>query len=588
MRERRDSVLVKGKLPCPRPPEECGSSDAYHIYNDHAYCFSCKYFWPENEIPTGDDMETAASTREDKVTSKVSDMKEYKEIKQILEYPCKGDKARGIPTVVAEFYDVKASFDLDGEIDAYYYPYYANGNVAKYKVRKLPKTFYTIPKGTIHGLFGQTKFARGGKRIVVTEGELDCLTVAYASYHYYKKWYPVVSLPNGVGSDKAIIEARDYLRSFDEVVLFYDQDEAEQGQNAAKAHARIIGVDKTKIAKFDIAKDANDILNLEYEECSKKEAIQVNLEKIMKIIWEAEYWSPEGILTSEELWQEVIDFNEKESIPYPVCVNQLNSKLKGRRIGEITLWASGTGSGKSTIVREIILHTRETTDDQIGIIALEENPGETARHLCAVAMNKNPSEETITPAEMKPYFDHLFHNDRIRVLNHYDSESKLLDTMEQMVLMGCKWIVLDHLTLLASETLEHGSENANIDKIMNKMRKLVKQNEVHIDVISQLRKMGDSGKSFESGILPSLDDLKGSGAIKQVAMNVIGFARNLNAENDLERNTIKMAILKCRFSGLSGPVPDVYYSRKTNRIVQEPPTTEYKEEQFEIDDIDDL
>jgi len=567
MERQSDSQIVENNLPCPH--ESCSSSDAYAIYTDHAYCYSCKNYWPPEEVEELKGMLPAVKAEKKEIEDNVSDMYDHKEIKQILEYPHKGFEDRKIPKHVAEYYDVRVSFDTNGEIDTHYYPYHHNGNVVGYKVRKLPKKFHSI--GKIKGLFGRHKFTKGGKRVIITEGEIDCMAVAKASHKHYKNWYPVLSIPTGAGSsDKAIIEARDFLRSFDEVILCYDQDE--QGKKASKTHSRLIGVDKCRITNLE-EKDASEVL-LKHGEHA-----------IMQAIWSAEQWSPEGILTKDDLWQELIDYNEKESIPYPACVNQLNAKLKGRRIGEITLWASGTGAGKSTIVREIIIHTRETTEDKIGIIALEESPGETARHLCAVAMNRNPSEEIITPAEIEPIFNHLFKDDQIRILNHYESEGTLLDTMEHMALLGCKWIILDHLTLLASETNTGGSENTHVDSIMNRMRRLVKQHDIHIDVISQLRKMGESGKSFEDGVLPSLDDVKGSGAIKQVSFNVIGFARNLNAENDLERNTIKMTILKCRHTGLTGPVPPVFFSRKMNRICQQEPSAEYKEEHFEIEDI---
>jgi len=568
-----ESKLLEGQLPCRNP--KCASSDAYHIYTDHAYCYSCKSYWPPEEVPELKGMSTAVK-KEDVANEKennVSDINAHKLMKEILDYPHKGFRERGIPKDVCEFYDVRCSYDSDGNMSAHYYPYGTPTGITGYKVRKLlnpdkPGKDWTVI-GKMKGLFGQSKFGKGGKRIVITEGEIDCLSVAKAGHDHYGTWYPVVSLPNGVSSDKAIIEARDFLRSFDTVVICYDQDEP--GRAAAKSHARLIGVDKCKMTNLP-EKDASDVL------------LKHGADAIMKCIWGAEQWSPEGILTREDLWQELVNHNEKESIPYPVCVNQLNAKLKGRRVGEITLWASGTGAGKSTIVREIIIHTRETTDDKIGIIALEEAPGETAKHLCAVAMSKNPSEEVITPAELEPVFNHLFKDDRIRVLNHYESEGTLLDTMEHMALLGCKWIILDHLTLLASETNTGGSENAHVDAIMNRMRRLVKQHDVHIDVISQLRKMGDSGKSFEDGVIPSLDDIKGSGAIKQVSFNVIGFARNLNAEEDLERNTINLSVLKCRHTGITGPCDPVYYSRRTNRICQVPPKGEYKEEAFDLND----
>ena len=44
----------------------------------------------------------------------------------------------------------------------------------------------------VKNLFGMGLFMNGGRRIVITEGEEDCLVVAQALYKRYKKRYPVV------------------------------------------------------------------------------------------------------------------------------------------------------------------------------------------------------------------------------------------------------------------------------------------------------------------------------------------------------------------------------------------------------------
>ena len=557
-RERGSSSIVSGNLPC--PIEGCKSSDAYALYDDgHGYCFSCeRSTQPKSKKENEEVLELSKKNKEDKKKIKsFADAQAIKEIKE--EYQCRGFIERLIKKNIAEFYDCRVSFNEAGDLDTHYYPYHSakSGVISGYKCRKLPKKFWS--HGNVDNLFGQAHFPAGsGRKLIITEGELDAMAIAQANYERYERFYPVVSLPKGAkASEQDVINNLSWIRSFNEVVLFYDDDE--KGQEAAKDHARIIGIDKCKIVMNCPEKDASALL------------LKEGPEAVRQAVWEAEEWTPANIMDMEELWEEMVNFSAKESIPYPTCMGQLNSKLKGRRTGEITTWISGTGAGKTTLIREIINYTRENTEDSVGIIALEENPGETARKLCAVYMSKNLAEEDVTAEEMKPAFDFLFKENRIRILNHFDSEGSLMSTMEHMALMGCKWIVLDHITLFAAETSDGRNENAHVDKIMNDMRRLVKQRDVHLDIVSQLRKMGDSGKSFEDGVMPTLDDIKGSGSIKQCSWNVIGFARNLNAENDLERNTIKLAVLKCRLSGLTGPLPPVYYSYATNRILREAP-----------------
>jgi twinkle protein len=89
---------------------------------------------------------------------------------------------------------------------------------------------------------------------------------------------------------------------------------------------------------------------------------------------------------------------------------------------------------------------------------------------------------------------------------------------------------------------------------------------VWIGLISHLRKTDNKGSSFEEGKLPSMDDIRGSGSIKQISMDIIAFARNVAAEDENERNTIKTKVLKCRYTGLTGPSGTLHYQYDTGRL----------------------
>ena len=51
----------------------------------------------------------------------------------------------------------------------------------------------------------------------------------------------------------------------------------------------------------------------------------------------------------------------------------MTEALLGQRPGEITLWTSGTGSGKTTILKEFIFH-HLSQGRSVGAIMLEESP----------------------------------------------------------------------------------------------------------------------------------------------------------------------------------------------------------------------
>ena len=526
------SPLVEKHLPC----EKCGSSDAKSIRADgSAYCFSCGTNFRCEFTEPEEEMQTHANIG-------LSDIATFKS------YPL---ASRGISQIVVDHFNVKMSVNIDGRPEAHYYPYTSNGQTVAYKVRNLPKTFSTVGDFKNLELFGQAQ-ANNGKTLVITEGELDCLAVAQANFEKYQKIFPVVSLPNGAKSTNAILANRDWIRKFETVVLMFDMDEA--GQEAVSAAAKIIGIGKVKVAKLQ-AKDPCEQL---------KEHGSFSL---LQAIWNATTYSPAGIMVGEQIWEKFLERKNVESVPYPDCLSGLNAKLDGIREGEITLFTSGTGSGKSTVIKEIVLDLLENTEGKVGLISLEESIGDTADKFIGMALERPiAGHPPLTEDEMRWGFDKVFKDERLVLLDHQGSVSdeSLIDKIEYMALMGCKYLVLDHITIAVSEGTDGLTGNEAVDKLMSDLLKLVKQHNVWLGLISHLRK--SQGRSFEEGQLPSIDDIKGSGSIKQISFDIIAFARNLIAEEDYERNTIKLRVLKSRFTGRTGDAGRAVYDPNTTRL----------------------
>jgi twinkle protein len=479
-------------------------------------------------------------------------------IEEVLSFPFKGFTGREITRTTTTFFGVRSSTDAAGVIEKHYYPY----NEGKsFKVRKVrDKEFYWIGKSG--GLFGRHLFSNENKRIVITEGELDALSVAQAMYVKYEKFYPVVSVASATNLG-SLIDEREWLRGFGEVIIMFDNDQA--GKNATREAIRIIGADKCKIVIYPPdCKDASDVL------------VKHGPEEVQRLQYNAEVYVPPGIMTKEMLWDALENYNSAVSVPYPDCLAGVNSKTKGMRLGEISLFVSGTGSGKSSLLREIMYHILTNVPDEdgaftkkVGIVALEESPAETARKLAGLAINKNPSFEEVPIAELKAGFDKVFGEDRAIVIDHQGAvtDSTIIDKLEYLALMGCEYIFLDHITILISEGVDGVTGNEAQDKVMNDLLKLVKRHNIWIGLVSHLRKTLGKGRSYEEGLLPNLDSIRGSGSTKQISMDVIGFARNMKAKSEEKQNTIRMAVLKCRHTGLTGEVFGAIYDHPTGRLI---------------------
>ena len=523
---------------CPK----CESSDAFTVYDDGAHCFSCNYSTKKVTKEMNDFNNLTASTP-------VYNTNKVQEIADLNSFAL---ASRGISKTIVDHFGIKMAVNSDGSGGSHYYPYTKQGKVVAYKERQLPKDF------RIHGefrdieLFGQAN-STGGKTVVITEGELDACAVAQAFYDKYNRVYPVVAIPSASGT-KVLLEQRSWLRKFETVILMMDQDEA--GQAAVEQAAKIIGAGKVKVAKLP-EKDPCDTL------------LKHGSSSLLQAYWDAQTWSPAGIVVGEPIWDQFKARQEVESIPYPECLEGLNNKLQGIRHGEITLFTSGTGSGKSTVIKEIALDLLAKTDDKIGLISLEESVGDTAEKFIGMALKRSSMDLKSLPDEqLREGFEQVFKNERLVLLDHQGScsDTSLLDKIEYMALMGCKYLILDHITIAVSEGAEGLGGNEAVDKLMSDLLKIVKKHNVWLGLISHLRKAPGGGKSFEEGNLASIDDIKGSGSIKQISFDIIAFARNLVSEDEAERNTIKFRVLKSRFTGQTGSAGAAVYSTETGRL----------------------
>ena len=518
---------------------ECDSSDAFTIYEDGAYCFSCQY--TTKKVNIMNDLEPVA-----KPNSNIT----LEEINDLNSFPI---NSRGISKQVVDHFGIKMAVNPDGSGGSHFYPYTNEGRVAAYKERKLPKSFVAHGNFSNVELFGQS-VASGGKTLVITEGELDACAVAEAFLHKYNKIFPVVSMPSATGC-KTVLAQREWIRRFESVILFFDKDEA--GQAAVQKVAKIIGAGKVKVAKL-----------LEKDPC--EQLLKHGPQSLLQSYWDAETWSPAGLVMGEAIWEQFQQRQRTKSRPYPKCLAGLNDKLKGIRQGEITLFTSGTGSGKSTIVKEIVLDLLKDEENKIGLISLEESVGDTAEKFIEMTLNQklDHDDNNLSELDLRQGFESVFADERLVLLDHQGSvgDSTLTDKIEYMCLMGCKYLVLDHITIAVSEGSEGLSGNEAIDKVMSDLLKIVKKHNIWLCLISHLRKAPGGGASFEEGKLASIDDIKGSGSIKQISFDIVAFARNLVADNATERNTIKFRVLKSRFTGLTGSAGAAIYNTKTGRL----------------------
>lgn len=540
--------------PCPSCRSQGRDRTGNHLIvfeNGNKFCNRCSY------------KEIVALNKNNKLENK-NNMSALS-LEEISQLPIAAIPDRGLSKEVCELYGIRQQFSTEtGEPTHHYYPVRKKGNITGYKVRELPKRFYTVGDCKDADLFGQHLFGDGGKLLVVTEGELDAPS-ASEMFKSKGKNYRVVSLSNGA-NPSSIEKNLEWVSMFDNVVICLDQDDP--GMDAADKIAGILPPGKTKIMRFS-EKDANDML------------LKGKSSEFLASLMNAASKRPDGIVSGKDTWDILQERPRPESFPYPEDWEEMNRMTYGIRLSELDTWTSGSGSGKTQMFRELQYHLLMNQKKQLGVIALEEPLADSVEALMSIHLNKRihlpDVRGTVTEEEKYNAWLATVGTNRIHFYDHFGSvdDDSLISKIRYMANgLGCKYIFIDHLSIVVSEFASEGGERERIDTIMTRLKRLTQELNIWIGLIVHLRKTGPGGKSFEDGTMPSLDDLRGSGAIKQLSNSVYATARDQQAEDPEIRNTSQINVLKCRFSGRTGKADKLKFVDETGRMV--------KVEQFKI------
>ena len=429
-------------------------------------------------------------------------------------------------------------------------PYYEpkTGTLIAQKIRFPDKTFTLFGETKNLPLFGQQLWRDGGKMLVITEGEIDALSVSQAQGNKY----PVVSIPSGAqGAKKAILNNLVWVESYERVILAFDMDEA--GRAAAQECALLLTPGKARIANLPL-KDASEMLQAG------------KVKEIISCIWDAKVYRPDGLVSGKDLLAELLT-EPKEG--YKTPYHHLNDKLKGIRKGELYLFSAGSGMGKSTLVNEIGYHFLMQHGLSLGVIALEENKKRTAERYAGMYLNKpiHVDREGVTKEDLERAFEAVLNTDNFWLYDHFGSTNldNLLGQIRYMVVaLGCDFIILDHISIVVSGLDDtDGDERRLIDKLMTKLRSLIEETGVGVLAIVHLKRP-EGGKGFTEGRQVSLSDLRGSGALEQLSDVVIALERNQTDEHN--QNTAFIRVLKNRPVGLVGLCDRLEYDQETGRL----------------------
>ena len=516
------------------PHDKCGSSDGLVVYADgHAHCYVCDTYY--HKYTEGTELTEEATVREPEVTRHKSNLTPIPETFLAL-------ADRGISAKAAAKYGITFNPDPTSKY-VHVYPYYKNGRHVSNKGRvRAEKDFRWNNKESDLELFGQSAFPAGcAKTLTIVEGECDA-----AAAFDMNGGFPVVSVESASSALRDIKRNFDYVCSFDEVVICFDKDEGKvtkkgisyPGQEAALKVAEALPVGKVRLLTLSEHKDPND-----YLQAGKGRAF-------VKEWFNAPKFTPASLRMGTELWDEIITVPEYETVSYPW--DGLQTKTYGLRLSELVIVNAQQKIGKSTVLGQITHHLLQASDAGIGIMRLEESNRDTALNLMSIESKKRLHLPDVwdecSPEEIRKYYDKTVNTDRIVMWDHFGSNSidAVLAKIRSMHALGCKYIILDHLSIIVSD--QTGDERKQLDELATKIKTLTM--DLNICVIAVVHQNRDG-------------QIRGTAGIGQLANVVIRLDRDKEARNDTVRNTTEVTVTDNRFCGDTGLACYLYYDPDT-------------------------
>ena len=392
---------------------------------------------------------------------------------------------------------------------------------------------------------------RCGKHISVC-GNCDALSM----WQTLGGRYTVVSLPNGCKNFKALKENYQYLDQFENIVLCLDGDKA--GREAVERAVQYLPQKKLKIMRLpEDCKDPNEFLK------------RGKTQELMNYFWRAEQYTPKDIINISQMYERLEEYHKSHPCT-PTPWQGLNSFIQGTLPGQLVVLTGASGTAKSTYMRWWMDFLVKTTDFRIGGLFFEELPEETVMSLMSIKAGKNLKIPAVwkecTKEDLTDWFNACRAEDRIDLYEPSSSTDPdhVVNRIRYLaVSRDCKVIFLDHIHFLVESCTDplHA-----VNKLCNDLCGLCVELGITIIAACHLRKSPNQTTTHEEGNKVTMDDIKGSSTIKQMASTIISIERNGQDPDPVKANTSVIRVLKNRAYGIKGICTAVHYDKDTTLL----------------------
>lgn len=400
------------------------------------------------------------------------------------------------------------------------YPY-----PSQVKYRYLPKDF-TKNKGFVaNELFGMDKFPPGGKTITIVEGEDD----APAAYEMLGEKNPVVSLPSASISSALVNNCGEYLRSFDQIVVCTDGDDA--GKRAA---SRLATAFPNKVYLVDIGtKELKD--PMDYHAAGKHR-------EFFNLWMERKKYVPSGFWNTPAQFTDILDA-KNTTVFYPTFSESLNDVIHGLPLGHLVVLTGPEGQGKTEVMRAFEIHMlRNYKDVNIGVLHMEESRKTCLESYACYELGTNVRrpDHTVPREDINRAVTNLTKGHNLFMFDFHIDEDPLdiLDKVRYLsVACDCKVVFIDPIQQLAYGTRRDQTEEQVLSQISVQLERLATDLNICIVMTTHVN---DDGQTRSSRMIGKSASVR------------IDLKRDHMSTDPEERNITYLSVSKNRPTGSTG------------------------------------
>lgn len=360
--------------------------------------------------------------------------------------------------------------------------------------------------------------------LVICEGEFDALSLIESGYKN------VVSVPTGCKSTEWININWDFLEKFEEVVLWFDNDDP--GKEGVKEVFNRLPNNTVKVVYSTLANDINELL------------YKYGKDTVLKELQKASIPLVEGVKSTKQ----ISTFNIYEAETIQLGIERIDDRIIGMPLGSLNVITGRTGEGKSTILNQFFIGESIRQGYKVFLFSGELTESNAKGWLLDTLANENDLLEFTSKKGIK--YKKISSN-AINKMDDFledkfflytDEDYTIKSIIKKMEIMakryGVKVFCIDNLMVTENDEKE---ELRNQTEIVKMLKSFAKKYNAIVHLVAHPRKAQNGQKDLDKS------DISGSANITNLADYVV-LVQRMYEEDGTDKHT-EFAINKDRYMG---------------------------------------